>query len=96
MKNLKTIPAVLALLLLLPLAARADDLKSSIQIIEKANAEQAMALANQWKWTRNGVKTYVTSQEVVFDFPNNIVKTVALPEDKMVVAIAPYLTYTHQ
>ena len=100
MKNLKTLFIALALMALVPLAAHAGNMKAYEQMVENIDAVQAMAFANQWKWTQNSITTHVTPKEVVFEFPsdtspNGTIKKVALPEDKMVVAIAPYLTYTH-
>ena len=95
MKNFKAILVVLVLMALVPLAANANNMKAYEQMVENIDAVQAMAFANQWKWTQNSIKTYVTPKEVVFEFPNKTIKKVALPKDKMVVAIAPYLTYTH-
>jgi fibrillarin-like rRNA methylase len=95
MKAFKAILVVLVLMALVPLAANANNMKAYEQMVENIDAVQAMAFANQWKWTQNNIKTYVTPKEVVFEFPNKTIKKVALPKDKMVVAIAPYLTYTH-
>ena len=96
MKNLKAILAVCLLCsALLSMNGNASDLAAYEKMVEGIGAEQAMALANQWKWTQKDITSHVTSQEVVFEFPDGTVKKVALPDDKMVVAIAPYLTYTH-
>ena len=95
MKNFKTILFVFAMMALAPFTSNANNMKAYGQMVENIDAVQAMAIANQWKWTQGNIKTYVTPKEVVFEFPNNKIKKVALPEDKMVVAIAPYLTYTH-
>ena len=95
MKSCKTIFVALALLTLVPFAANANNMKVYEQLVENIDAVQAMAYANQWKWTQNEIATHVTPKEVVFEFPGNVIKKIALPEDKMVVAIAPYLTYTH-
>jgi hypothetical protein len=100
MKSLKAILVMFALVALAPLTANANNLKPYEEMVENIDAVQAMALANQWKWTQNSITTHVTPKEVVFEFPSNTspngtIKKVALPEDKMVVAIAPYLTYTH-
>ena len=101
MKSIKAILTLLAFMLVIPFTAQANDLKTYEQMVEGIDAVQAMALANQWKWTRSDITSHVTSQEVIFEFPSasggpgGPVKKVALPEDKMVVAIAPYLTYTH-
>ena len=100
MKSLKAIFVMVALMALVPLTANANNLKAYEEMVENIDAVQAMAFANQWKWTQESITTHVTPKEVVFEFPSNTspngtIKKVALPEDKMVVAIAPYLTYTH-
>lgn len=63
--------------------------------IEGLDARQALTLANQWHWERRPVKTYITSEEVVFQFKNGEKKKIALPEKEMMVAIAPYIDRTH-
>jgi len=63
--------------------------------IQGLDARQALALANEWYWERQPVKTYVTPKEVVFQFKSGEMKKVALPEEEMVVAIAPYVDRTH-
>ena len=63
---------------------------------DKIDAVEAMAIANQWKWSRKDVKSFVTAREVVFQFADGNVKKIALPEDKMMVAVAPYIQQTHQ
>lgn len=95
MKSFKVLLVMVAVLALVPLGARAENLQAYKEMVEGLNAEQAVALANQWKWTQNSIKTYVDPQEVVFEFPDKTVKKVPLPEDKMVVAIAPYIYSTH-
>jgi hypothetical protein len=64
-------------------------------LLNNADAHQAMALANQWKWSQEEIKSYVTSSDVVFEFPDGKIKRIPLPADKMVVAIAPYVKKTH-
>lgn len=101
MYGVKAILTFLAFMFVIPVAAQAADTKTYEQMVEGIDAVQAMALANQWKWTRSDITSHVTSKEVIFEFPSSsggpggTVKKVPLPEDKMVVAIAPYLTYTH-
>jgi len=70
--------------------------KSAEVSLNNVDAVQAMAIANQWKWTRKEVKSYVTPRGVVFMFPNRKVKGIPLPEDKMIVAVAPYIRRTHK
>ena len=63
--------------------------------LNNLDAIDAIKIANQWKWTQRGIKSYVTSREVVFKFPNGKVKKIHLPEEKMTVAIAPFIKKTH-
>ena len=62
---------------------------------ETIDAVEAMGIANDWKWSRKDVKTSVTAHEVVFKFPDKTVKRIPLPQEKMVVAVAPYIRRTH-
>ena len=64
--------------------------------LESLSASEAMAVANEWKWTRGDIKSYVDSREVVFEFTDGSVKRVPLPGDKMLVAVTPYIQQTHQ
>ena len=70
--------------------------KSAEAALNKIDAIQAMAIANQWKWSHMGIKSFVTPWEVVFKFSNGNVKKILLPADKMVVAVAPYIKRTHR
>jgi len=63
---------------------------------EKIDAVEAMAIANAWKWSRKDIKSSVTAREVVFKFSDGKQKKIALPEEKMIVAVAPYIRRTHK
>jgi len=78
----------------LPDAIHADQ-KSLMSELEKANAAEAVALANQWRWTHKHIKAYVDAQEIVFIFPDGQAKKIPMPGDKMLVAVAPYINHTH-
>jgi len=69
--------------------------KSEEAVLENIDAMQAIEIANEWKWTKKDVKTSIDSREVVFEFPDGKVKRIALPKDKMYIAIAPYIEKTH-
>ncbi|MBA4422911.1 MAG: hypothetical protein C0390_07370 [Syntrophus sp. (in: bacteria)] len=69
--------------------------KSDEYVLENVDALQAIAIANQWKWSNKEIKSSVNSREVVFQFPGGKVKKIPLPEGKMVVALAPYIKGTH-
>ena len=79
-----------------PAFALQGDEKPAEDALQDVDAVQAIAIANQWNWSKKGIKTYVDSREVVFKFPDGKVKRFPLPKDKMIVAIAPYLRKTHK
>jgi hypothetical protein len=64
--------------------------------LNNIDAIQAMAIANQWKWSKKNIKSYVTPREVVFKFSNGKIKKIPLPKEKMLVAVAPYVNRTHK
>jgi len=64
--------------------------------LENVDAMKAMEIANQWKWSKKEIKSHVTTREVVFEFPKGRVKKIPLPEEKMLVAVAPYVNRTHR
>ncbi len=72
-----------------------EEEKAAYAALSNVDAIQAMALANQWNWTHREIKSHVTTREVVFEFSNGIIKKIPLPEDKMPVAVAPYIKETH-
>ena len=39
--------------------------------------------------------SHVNSKEIVFKFPDGQVKTIPMPVNKMLIAVAPYITKTH-
>ncbi len=63
--------------------------------LERLEAIQALAIANQWKWSKKEIKSYVNSRELVFQFPRGRLTKIPIPRDKMVVAAAPYIKSTH-
>ena len=63
---------------------------------EKIDAIEAMAIANAWKWSQKDVKSSVTAREVIFKFADGTVKKIPLPQEKMLVAVAPYIRRTHK
>jgi hypothetical protein len=71
-------------------------INSNESILENVDAVQAMGIANRWKWSKEKIKSHVTSRQVIFEFPNGNIKKILLPKDKMLVAVAPYINETHQ
>ncbi len=64
--------------------------------LKNVDAIQAIAIANQWKWSKKEINSSVTPREVVFKFPDGKVKKIPLPKEKMLVAVAPYINRTHR
>lgn len=99
MKSLLAVVASFIILLQIispvPAYALQSNGKSDEAVLEDVNAIEALAIANQWKWSKKDIKSYVNSREVVFQFPGGKVKNIPLPEEKMVVALAPYIKGTH-
>lgn len=63
--------------------------------LNNADAIQAMAIANEWNWSKKEIKSFVTPREVVFKFSKDKIKRIPLPAEKMLVAVAPYINRTH-
>jgi hypothetical protein len=59
------------------------------------DGKQAMALANTWRQKNFDVTTFVTPDAVQFKFKDGESVSVPLPDDQMVVSIAPYIQNTH-
>ena len=69
--------------------------KSDESLLKNIDAMRAVEIANEWKWSQKDVKTSIDSREMIFKFPDGNVKRIALPKDKMYVAVAPYINNTH-
>ena len=80
----------------LPVYAQQGGGNSLEAVLKNTDAIQAMAIANQWKWFHKEIKSYVTPREVAFEFSNGKVVKIPLPEDKIMVAVAPYINRTHK
>lgn len=65
--------------------------------LKNADAIQAIAMANEWHYSKKDITSFVTPREVVFKSSNDkVIKKIPLPEDKMMVAVAPYVNRTHR
>jgi hypothetical protein len=64
--------------------------------LHNVDAAQALEIANEWKWSKQNIKSYVTTREVVLELASGKVIKAPLPKEKMVVAVAPYIHQTHQ
>ena len=63
--------------------------------LKGVNAKQAMKLAYKWRTENIDVKTFVTPDAVNFQFKDGKTVVVPLPDDQMIVSIAPYVNKTH-
>ena len=79
--------------LVLSASAFAQDSQPTPAAIESLDARAAVELANDWKG--NGVTSFATPEAVHFVFPDGTEVVVPMPEDVMLVSVAPYVTYTH-
>ena len=71
--------------------------KSDEARLNNVDAVQAIAIANEWNYSKKEITSYVTPREVVFKSSDDkIIKKIPLPEDKMLVAVAPYISRTHR
>lgn len=96
MKDLsRSLILFLGIILLFPACGQLSDEDSPESKLRKVDAIQAMAIANEWKWTKKEIKSYVTAREVIFEISKGKVKKIPLPEDRMIVAVAPYINRTH-
>ena len=83
------------LLALIPLLAITALAAPSPQQLQNTIPQQALKLANLWRANTTGVRSFVTSEKIQFTFPDGQVAEVKLPQNQMVIAIAPYLQQTH-
>jgi len=64
--------------------------------LNNIDAVQAIAIANEWNYSKKEITSFVTPREVVFkSSEDKVIKKIPLPEDKMLVAVAPYINTTH-
>src|SRR5665647_664789 len=59
------------------------------------DGKTAVAIANKWHRDKMDVVTFVTPDKVNFKFKDGQVISIPLPDDTMMVSIAPYIDKTH-
>lgn len=64
--------------------------------LKGVDGKQAMELANKWRQKNLDVTSFVTPDAVNFKFKDGKTISVPLPDDQMVVSIAPYINITHK
>lgn len=84
---------LVALSVVLGTVAHAQVPAATPAALQGIDAVAAMDLANAWKG--QAVTSYVTPQAVHFIFPDGQEVEVALPDDAMLVSVAPFLVNTH-
>ena len=85
---------ILGMSLLLPSCAKDNPDEAKLKNVD---AVQAMAIANEWHYSKKEITSFVTPREVVFkSSKDKVIKKIPLPEDKMLVAVAPYINSTHR
>jgi hypothetical protein len=60
------------------------------------DGKQAMELANKWRQKNLDITSFVTPDAVTFKFKDGKIISVPMPDDQMVVSIAPYINKTHE
>jgi len=59
------------------------------------DGKTAMKIANKWRMDKIDIVTFVTPEKVNFKFKDGQVISIPLPDDAMMVSIAPYIDKTH-
>ncbi len=74
-----------------------SSVKSSVSptMLDNLGAKEALALANRWKTSNPEVTSFITPDKLNFEFPNKKKVEISLPDDSMMIAIAPYVDKTH-
>lgn len=90
MKTVRILPLLAALALVACGSAPLDRYGE----LQGLNAAEALERANAWR-AEDGLSSRVTAQAVEFAFADGRRWRTPLPEDRMVVSLAPYATHTH-
>ncbi|HEB30618.1 MAG TPA: hypothetical protein ENI15_07050 [Spirochaetes bacterium] len=73
-----------------------EDFEAASGMFEGLDAMEAMALANKLGEGKNSFTSFITPESINIKIPGGKTFSVPLPEDRMVVAIAPYVKTTHK
>lgn len=76
-------------------SSTAEQNQRLVDELKGINAKQAMKIAYKWREESIDVKTFVTPDAVNFQFKDGKKVVVPLPDDQMIVSIAPYISKTH-
>jgi len=64
-------------------------------VLDNLNAREALALANKWKTSNPEITSFIEPDKLIVQFPGKITVEIPLPEDSMMIALAPYVNKTH-
>jgi len=64
--------------------------------LKGVDGKQAMEIANKWRMKKLDFVTFVTPDTVNFKFKDGETISIPLPDDVMIVSIAPYVNKTHE
>jgi len=73
----------------------ADSTASLVRQAGRADAREAVALANAWRTEHPDIRSTLTALSVDFVFRNGETVSVPLPAETMVLSVAPYRSATH-
>jgi hypothetical protein len=64
--------------------------------LKGVDGKKAMEIANKWRLKKIDIVTFVTPDTVNFKFKDGETISIPLPDDVMIVSIAPYINKTHE
>lgn len=73
----------------------AQGAENGLEALRRASPEEAIQLAKRWREEGRGMVSFLTPRFIQFEFPTGAKARVELPKDRMVVAVAPYRSFTH-
>lgn len=78
-----------------PTSINESNYKQLKEKLKGIDGKTAMAIANKWHMDKIDVVTFVTPDKVNFKFKDGETISILLPDDAMIVSIAPYINKTH-
>ncbi len=93
---IKYILTILLSIILLSCSESTDpNYNDEVIIIENLSVKEAITQANEWRSSQPKITSYVTTEELIVEFPDGREVHKNLPDNEMYIAIAPYINYTH-
>ena len=92
----KIIGAAVVLALIAAGLAGADSALPTPRALHGLDAAQAIEVANEWgRDASDRVTSYLTTEAVTFEFTDGTTASIELPENRVMLAIAPFANHTH-